>query len=101
MSPDKGAHEEILDARDAGMPLKIPAKMRQPTERKYYEDQVRPLLGGDIEHLGAATEIVDHGLTGFLCDHLVLFQDILDERAAETVEGRRAEAAMAAVDTRR
>ncbi len=89
--------------------------MREPLEFEYYEEQVRPLLGGDIEYVGevggeqklsllgearallnpirwvepfglvmiealacgtpvltyrsgAAPEIVDDGITGFVCD---------------------------------
>lgn len=114
MAPDKGARRAALVARAAGVPLVIAAKMREPLEFEYYEQQVRPLLGGDIEFIGevggaeklrllgdarallnpirwvepfglvmieamacgtpvvtfpqgAAPEIVDHGVTGFLC----------------------------------
>jgi glycosyltransferase involved in cell wall biosynthesis len=115
MSPDKGVHQAIHVARDAGWPLKIAAKMREPAEKAYFTKVVEPLLGGDIEYVGeaanddklkllacanallnpiqwpepfglvmaealacgtpvvgcpagAAPEIVDHGVTGFLCE---------------------------------
>ncbi len=115
MAPDKGARRAALVARQAGVPLLIAAKMREPLEFEYFEDQVKPLLGGDIEYVGevggtqkydllagarallnpirwvepfglvmiealgcgapvltfnqgAAPEIVDHGITGFLCE---------------------------------
>jgi glycosyltransferase involved in cell wall biosynthesis len=115
MAPDKGARRAALVARQAGVPLLIAAKMREPLEFEYYEEQVKPLLGGDIEFVGevggadklkllgdarallnpirwvepfglvmiealacgtpvvtfpqgAAPEIVDHGITGFLCE---------------------------------
>ena len=115
MAPDKGARRAALIARQAGVPLLIAAKMREPLEFEYYEEQVRPLLGGDVEYVGevggaqklellggarallnpirwvepfglvmiealacgspvltynsgAAPEIVDHGVTGYICD---------------------------------
>jgi glycosyltransferase involved in cell wall biosynthesis len=115
MSPDKGVHRAIRIARRAGRRLLIAAKMWEPTEYRYFEEQVEPLLGDDVEYLGqlrradkfallggaeallnpirwaepfglvmvealaagtpvvsyregAAPEIVDHGVTGFVCD---------------------------------
>jgi glycosyltransferase involved in cell wall biosynthesis len=52
MTPDKGVCEAIRIARDAGMPLRIGAKMREGPEREFFEAEVRPGLGGDIEYLG-------------------------------------------------
>ncbi len=52
MTPAKGIREAILVAREAGVPLRIGAKMREPLERQYFDDFVRPLLGGDIEYVG-------------------------------------------------
>lgn len=52
MSPDKGVHRAISVARAAGLPLLIGAKMREPTEREYFEEKVRPLLGDGVEYLG-------------------------------------------------
>lgn len=116
MAPDKGARRAARIAQQAGMPLCIAAKMREPLEHEYFEAQVRPLLGGDIEYIGevggsdkyellagaagllnpirwpepfglvmiealacgtpvltfpegAAPEIVDDGVTGFMCDN--------------------------------
>ena len=34
------------------MPLKIAGKMREPLEKEYFEEQVRPKLGWGIEYLG-------------------------------------------------
>jgi glycosyltransferase involved in cell wall biosynthesis len=51
MSPDKGVHQAVRVARRAGWPLVIAAKMRAPDERAYYDQQVRPLLGPDIDVL--------------------------------------------------
>ena len=55
MCADKGVREAILTARAAEVPLKIAAKMREPDELEYFEQQVRPLLGDDAEYLGEVT----------------------------------------------
>jgi glycosyltransferase involved in cell wall biosynthesis len=47
MSPDKGVHHAVRVARRAGWPLVITAKIREPAERAYFDQQVRPLLGPD------------------------------------------------------
>jgi glycosyltransferase involved in cell wall biosynthesis len=52
MTEDKGPHRAIEVARAAGMPLKLAAKMREPTEREFFAAHVEPLLGGDICYLG-------------------------------------------------
>ncbi|MCS7006270.1 MAG: glycosyltransferase family 4 protein [Thermoleophilia bacterium] len=52
MSPDKGAHRAVAIALETGLPLKIAAKCREPDERRYFEELVRPHLGGDIEYVG-------------------------------------------------
>lgn len=114
MAPSKGVDLAARAAREAGVPLVIAAKMREPAEHEYFEARVRPLLGSSVEYigevafdqkvelladarallnpiqweepfgmvmieslacatpiitfpLGAAPEIVDHGVTGYLC----------------------------------
>ncbi|HEY2332770.1 MAG TPA: glycosyltransferase family 4 protein [Acidimicrobiales bacterium] len=52
MSPDKGAHRAIAVARATGRRLLIAAKMWDPWERRYFEEQVEPNLGDGIEFLG-------------------------------------------------
>ncbi|MET3720520.1 glycosyltransferase involved in cell wall biosynthesis [Arthrobacter sp. UYEF21] len=52
MCPDKGVVEAILIARQAGIPLRIAAKMREPQEIEYFRSVVEPLLGSDEEFLG-------------------------------------------------
>lgn len=52
MSPDKGVHNAIRIARKAGVPLKIAAKLHEQPEYDYFNEYVRPLLGGDIEYVG-------------------------------------------------
>jgi glycosyltransferase involved in cell wall biosynthesis len=134
MSPDKGPREAVLTAREVGVPLRMAAKVRERAEHAYYTEEIKPLLGGDVEFLGeigeqekyqllsdafallnpiqwpepfglvmiealaagtpvvtttagAAPEIVDHGVTGYLCrdidalaDALILAKDL--DRAA-------------------
>lgn len=140
MSPDKGAHEAVLLAREAGQPLRLAAKMREAEERAYFRAQVEPLLGGDVEYVGeadtltkmdlladarallnpirwpepfglvmlealacgtpvltlrtgAAPEIVDHGVTGFVCgDRAELLASI------DRVDGLRRQDCRAVVD---
>lgn len=64
MAPTKGVREAALAARQAGVPLRIAAKMREPLERQYFEDAVRPLLGGDIEYLGELGPAEKYDLLG-------------------------------------
>ena len=52
MSPDKGCHRAVEVAKNAGLPLKIAGKMREPPEREYFEAHVAPHLGDGIEYLG-------------------------------------------------
>lgn len=115
MSPAKGVHVAIDAARAVGTPLLIAAKCREKSEIEYFNQEIKPRLGGDVEYLGevnwaekldlladakcllnpiawpepfgmvmlealacgtpvvttrfgAAPEIVDHGITGFLVD---------------------------------
>jgi glycosyltransferase involved in cell wall biosynthesis len=52
MNPDKGVHRAIAVARAAGAPLIIAAKMWEPAERRYFAEEVEPLLGDDIVYIG-------------------------------------------------
>ena len=52
MAPDKGVHRAIAIAKEAGIPLKIAAKMREPREHDYFDEFVRPHLGDDVIYLG-------------------------------------------------
>lgn len=52
MHPDKGADVAARVARQAGIPLRIAAKMREPAERDWFETAVKPLLGGDVDYVG-------------------------------------------------
>jgi glycosyltransferase involved in cell wall biosynthesis len=52
MSPDKGIEQAISIARAAGVALRIAAKVSAGLEQAYFDDCVRPRLGGGIEFLG-------------------------------------------------
>lgn len=52
MCPEKGVATAIRVARKAGMPLRIAAKMSEAAEQLYFDQHIRPLLGGDVEYLG-------------------------------------------------
>jgi glycosyltransferase involved in cell wall biosynthesis len=52
MSPVKGVDRAIRIARQAGIRLLIGAKMREADEVAWFEQVIRPLLGGDVEYLG-------------------------------------------------
>ncbi|MGL5828163.1 MAG: glycosyltransferase [Angustibacter sp.] len=53
MSPEKGAKEAILAAKQAGVRLKIASRIVEPHEIRYFEQEVEPLLDGDgVEFIG-------------------------------------------------
>ena len=52
MAPEKGPREAALIARAAGIPLRMAAKVREPSEREYFEAAVEPLLCSDVEYVG-------------------------------------------------
>jgi glycosyltransferase involved in cell wall biosynthesis len=52
MTPAKGIAEAIDVARRVGVPLRIAAKCQEPLERAYFEEVVRPQLGGGVAYLG-------------------------------------------------
>ncbi|MHB8245867.1 MAG: glycosyltransferase family 4 protein [Acidimicrobiales bacterium] len=52
MHPGKAPHIAARIAIEAGMPLKIAAKMNEPEEWAYFNAMVRPLLGGDVTYVG-------------------------------------------------
>jgi glycosyltransferase involved in cell wall biosynthesis len=51
-SPDKGAREAALAAREAGVPALLAAKMREPAEVEYFHEEVEPLLNDDVRYVG-------------------------------------------------
>ena len=52
MSVDKGPVTAIQVARAAGLPLLLAGKLRAADEQRYFEQEVRPLLGGGIAYVG-------------------------------------------------
>jgi glycosyltransferase involved in cell wall biosynthesis len=52
MTHDKGVHRAAQLARDAGVPLRIAAKIRTTREHEYFDECVRPLLTSDVEFIG-------------------------------------------------
>jgi len=58
MSADKGAHRAVAVATEAGLPLKLAGKLREPAEIAYFKEFVEPhLRPGQIEYVGE----VSHG----------------------------------------
>jgi glycosyltransferase involved in cell wall biosynthesis len=58
MNPEKGAHRAVAVAMEAGVPLKLAGKKREPAELRYFHEYVEPhLREGRIEYLGE----VSHG----------------------------------------
>jgi glycosyltransferase involved in cell wall biosynthesis len=56
MSADKGAHRAVAVATEAGLPLKLAGKCREPAELEYFQEFVEPHLHpGQIEYLGEVT----------------------------------------------
>jgi glycosyltransferase involved in cell wall biosynthesis len=65
MSPDKGCHRAVTMAIETGLPLKIAGKMREPMEKLYFDEYVRPHLSDQIEYVGE----VSHGEKVELLQH--------------------------------
>ncbi|WP_284985305.1 glycosyltransferase family 4 protein [Arthrobacter sp. fls2-241-R2A-172] len=64
MCPDKGLMEAVGIAREAGVPLRIAAKMQAPDEQEYFRDVVQPALGPDEEFLGELSDPEKYELMG-------------------------------------
>ena len=52
MSPEKAPHLAIDACRQAGVDLAVAAKCSEPAERHYFEAEVKPRLGPDVDYLG-------------------------------------------------
>jgi glycosyltransferase involved in cell wall biosynthesis len=52
MTPDKGVEQAILIARQAGIPLRVAAKVREAPEHEYFHEVIEPMLGPDVEFIG-------------------------------------------------
>ncbi|MDQ0822893.1 glycosyltransferase involved in cell wall biosynthesis [Arthrobacter sp. V4I6] len=64
MCPDKGVTEAIAIAREAGVPLRIAAKIREPEEVCYYREVVKPILGANEEFIGELGDAEKYVLMG-------------------------------------
>ncbi|BCJ73501.1 glycosyl transferase [Catellatospora sp. IY07-71] len=53
-SPDKGAHTAVRAAHEAGLPLILAGKCAEAAEKKYFAEQVEPLLGPHDDMIGIA-----------------------------------------------
>jgi glycosyltransferase involved in cell wall biosynthesis len=54
MCADKGPDRAIEVAREAGLPILLAGKMREPAEREYFERHVEPRLGSAAHYIGEA-----------------------------------------------
>ncbi len=54
-SPEKGLDQAIAIAQRGGLPLKVAAKV-DPVDEEYFENEIRPLLTGEIEFVGEIAE---------------------------------------------
>lgn len=52
MTGEKGPHEAVEIARAAGVPLVMAGKVSGRAEQEYFDAEIRPLLGGDVEFIG-------------------------------------------------
>ncbi len=50
--PEKGPVEAIMAARKAGVPLRLAGLATGGSEHGYFDEHIKPLLGGDIEWVG-------------------------------------------------
>ncbi|WP_347109560.1 glycosyltransferase family 4 protein [Paenarthrobacter sp. S56] len=64
MCPDKGPMEAVKAARQAGIPLRIAAKMHAKDEVRYFKDVVQPALGPDEEFVGELSDPEKYQLMG-------------------------------------
>jgi glycosyltransferase involved in cell wall biosynthesis len=64
LAPEKGAAEAIAIAREAGLPLLIAAKCREPAEQAYFAEHVEPELGPGVRWLGEVGGGEKYGLLG-------------------------------------
>ncbi|ASN18895.1 glycosyltransferase family 4 protein [Arthrobacter sp. YN] len=64
MCPDKGLLEAVAVARQAGVPLRIAAKMHSPDEKRFFDEVVEPMLGPNEDFLGELSDPEKYELMG-------------------------------------
>jgi glycosyltransferase involved in cell wall biosynthesis len=62
--PDKGLLEAVMIARQAGLPLRIAAKMRHPDELRFFREVVQPMLGPDDDVVDEVDDAGKYRLMG-------------------------------------
>lgn len=62
--PDKGLFEAIMVAREAGLPLRIAVKMREPDEIRYFREVIQPALGPNEDFVGEVNDADKYRLMG-------------------------------------
>jgi glycosyltransferase involved in cell wall biosynthesis len=62
--PDKGLLEAVLIARQAGMPLRLAVKIRQPDEVRFFAEVVQPMLGPDDDVVEEVDDAAKYRLMG-------------------------------------
>ena len=62
--PDKGLLEAVMIAHQAGLPLRIAAKMRQPDEVRFFREVVQPMLGPDDDVVDEMDDASKYRLMG-------------------------------------
>lgn len=64
MSPDKGAREALVAARQAGLRLVLAGRVGDREEQEYFAEQVVPLLGAGAEFVGEIAPVQRYALLG-------------------------------------
>jgi glycosyltransferase involved in cell wall biosynthesis len=64
LCPDKGAHLAIDAARVAGVPIVLAGKVTEPSERRYFDEVIRPRLGPGVCYVGEADAVMKRELYG-------------------------------------
>lgn len=64
IDPTKGVVEALRIAREAEVPLRIAAKLRDASEHDYFDSEVRPLLTRDHEYIGEVSDAEKYELLG-------------------------------------
>jgi len=51
----------------AGLPIKLAGKCREPWEHRFFDAEIAPLLGDDVEYMGEVDQSEKVGLLGGAC----------------------------------